>query len=105
MRGLDAIVYVRVMGEPVVDPYSVSWQNGYMWEDTYYSTDIAKAWQVVEKMGDDNAFRGGMISRGGFFGTSEEVALRICVAALVAVGVDEDKVNAVVKAGIRSGVL
>lgn len=49
-RELDALINEKVMNKGPVDVNSPSWIDGYMSEDTFYSTDISAAWEVVKKL-------------------------------------------------------
>ena len=109
LRELDAEIERRVFGRDA-DATKRSWQDGYMCEDTFYSTDIAAAWLVVEALAQAPYYIGVVV---GTFGTphakcyrdskliaeswtklnalpdtrtlSERCALAICRAALLAV--------------------
>lgn len=125
-RELDALIAEKVMGLVLtcpVDPrfdHSVGtnrdgtsakrnfcrWPDGKEWWIPFYSTSIADAWQVVEKMKEHgmhllilSANDSGMVHCNFFKGTAGEqngiamadtAPLAICKAALVACGVEVD---------------
>lgn len=113
-RALDALVHVRVMGNAPVDPNGYSWQDGYTWSETYYSTDIAAAWAVVSKLYEQKytakIYRGATCVIASFahfdmLGNHEQATeadtapLAICIAALRAVGVAQTDIDAAMKRG------
>ena len=52
-REMDALIRQYVFGQTPPrknGELTRSWVDGYLCEDTFYSTDIAAAWEVVEKL-------------------------------------------------------
>lgn len=83
-----------------------------MWSETYYSTDIAAAWRVVEKIKNitpeceivwDCTMKYWEVTweytedRYARFASAETAPLAICIAALRAVGVSQDEIDAAMK--------
>jgi hypothetical protein len=89
---LDALVAEKVMGLP-----EEIWQDRDQMTSFPYSTDIAAAWAVVEKVGNFTiwqyegewqCFLGGGIKNKSYAATAP---LAICLAALKATGVDVEQ--------------
>jgi hypothetical protein len=102
-RELDALIAEKVMERDVSfhkrgGAFTRSWIDGYGCEDTFYSTDIATAWRVVDKMcksfwiaslvADTNLWRVTFYThthRKTHEAIDESAPLAICRAALLAV--------------------
>ena len=116
-RELDALVAEKVMGLNIRYPtdgnvprepfYWAKDDDGYEepFACPHYSTDISAAWEVVEKLMGSGAMFGFVLSvlddrhttavfsetaGHGYRGISEEAPHAICLAALKAMGVEED---------------
>lgn len=126
MNTLDALVTERVMGNYAVEDggaWHMQQTDSGEWENLpHYSTDIAAAWQVVEKLwkthklsiavwhvqpGQVGAFVKETIAGDfvGFTCDASELTVKptapfaICIAALRAVGVSQDEIDAAMKDG------
>lgn len=100
-RALDALIEYHIMKTQVPrnsdGHLSRSWVDGYGYENTFYSTDIAAAWDVVEKLNRDgwyvSVFTGHKFEcalshpnpKRGNYCKGETAPLAICRAALLAV--------------------
>lgn len=109
-RKIDALIAEHVMGLNIskeTGPYTYvdHRHNGTQWDIPHYSTDIAAAWEVVEKMGAPFTLQAG--GEGGFrcefsykpFNstptnlTEGSAPMAIAVAALRARGIDVSETN------------
>lgn len=101
-RDADALIEYHIMKTQVPrnsdGHLSRSWVDGYGYENTFYSTDIAAAWEVVEKFKENWVVEVGV--NGGFYwcdmdnykgvlgfhsARADSAPLAICRAALLAV--------------------
>lgn len=107
-REMDALVASKVMGHQIADSFGIEYcfDDGYLIPIPRYSTDIAAAWLVVERMhasgywmkmvrGEDGAFVGftrfGVVHCGSSWVQAEEkpAPMAICKAALHVVDAEE----------------
>jgi hypothetical protein len=49
-REMDVLIEQEIFGRKIANVNSPSWQDGYSYEETFYSSDISCAWALVEKL-------------------------------------------------------